>query len=227
MSELGRYHERVRYADRHVAGRMLAEHLMHYRDQHDGLVLALPRGGVPVGYEVAHALNIPLDVLVVRKLGYPGHDEFAMGAVASGGVQVVNEALSFREPGLSSALHDVAEREVRELGRREAMYRAQRPPLALRGKVIILVDDGLATGSSMRAALAAVKAQQPRRVVIAVPVAPPHTCHELASQVDELVCPSQPEPFEAVGLSYRDFDQTSDDEVRALLATSLTSTTHH
>lgn len=227
MSELGRYHERVRYPDRHVAGRMLAEHLMHYRDQEDGLVLALPRGGVPVGFEVARALNIPLDVMVVRKLGYPGHDEFAMGAVASGGVQVVNEALSFREPGMSDALNEVAQRELRELARREAIYRNQRPPLSLLGKVIILVDDGLATGSSMRAALAAVKAQRPRRVVIAVPVAPPRTCQQLAAEVDELVCPSQPEPFEAVGLSYRDFDQTSDEEVRVLLANALTSTTHH
>jgi len=180
-------------------------------------VLALPRGGVPVAYEIAEYLDAPLDVFVVRKLGMPGHPEFAIGAIASGGVRVVSEDV-IQEYGIPPhVLDEIARRERAELERREREYRRGRPPVELRNRVAILVDDGLATGSSMRAAVEAVRALAPARVVVAVPVGAPSTCEALAALADEVVCAREPEPFSAVGLWYRDFSQTTDAEVRALL----------
>jgi putative phosphoribosyl transferase len=205
------------FQDRYEAGRVLASRLMQYANQPDVVVLALPRGGVPVGYEVAKALHVPLDVFVVRKLGVPGHEELAMGAIASDGVRVLNEDL-VRALGIPESLIDrIVEREQRELERREREYREGRPPLAVRGRTVILVDDGLATGSSMRVAATAVKQLQPARVIVAVPVASPATCAEFQSEVDQVVCAVTPEPFWAVGQWYEDFSQTSDEEVRELL----------
>jgi predicted phosphoribosyltransferase len=206
------------FRDRRDAGRKLAAQLAAYAGRPDVLVLALPRGGVPVAYEVAQALRAPLDVFLVRKLGLPGHEEFAMGAVATGGVRVLNPDVveNLYVPG--SVIDTVTQREQRELDRRERAYRGVRPPPDVRGKIVILVDDGLATGSTMRAATAAVKQQQPARVVVAVPVASQATCDELRREADEVVCLVTPEPFYAVGLWYDDFSQTTDDEVRALLA---------
>jgi predicted phosphoribosyltransferase len=205
------------FRDRRDAGRVLARLLEHYRDRDDAVVLALPRGGVPVGYEVATALHLPLDVCIVRKLGVPGHDELAMGAVASGGVVVLNDDVVRGLGVTSEALERVAQEEGRELERRERAYREDRPPLDVGGKVVILVDDGLATGSSMRAAILALRRQQPARIVVAVPAAPESTCQELAIEADGVVCATTPSPFLAVGRSYWDFTQTTDDEVRDLL----------
>jgi len=177
----------------------------------------LPRGGVPVAYEIAKALDAPLDVFVVRKLGMPGHPEFAIGAIASGGVRVLTEDVIrwYRIP--DSVIDAIARQELAELERREREYRRGRPPIDLRDRVVILVDDGLATGSTMRAAVEAVRAHKPARVVVAVPVGAPSTCEEFADITDEIVCARTPEPFSAVGLWYRDFSQTTDEEVRALL----------
>jgi len=205
------------FHDRSDAGRQLAGQLTHYARRPDVLVLALPRGGVPVGYEVAAALQAPLDVFVVRKLGAPGHEELAMGAIATGGVRVLNEEVLHTAHIAAEALEHVAERELRELERRELTYRAGRPPADPVGKIAILVDDGLATGSTMRAAVRALRLQQPQRIVIAVPTASSQTCHALRSEVDEVICVSTPEPFYAVGVWYEDFSQTTDDEVRAYL----------
>ena len=207
-----------RFRDRHDAGRRLAALLEEYAGARDAIVLALPRGGVPVAYEVARRLGVPLDIFLVRKLGLPGHEELAMGAIATGGVRVLNpdvvEALRVDEATIDA----VAEAELRELARREEAYRGVRPPPALRGRTVILVDDGLATGSTMRAAVAAVRGQEPRKVVVAVPVAAAETCEALRGEVDDVVCALTPDPFRAVGLWYEDFDQTDDEEVRALLA---------
>lgn len=203
------------FQDRRHAGRVLAQKLAHYQGQPNLLVLALPRGGVAVGYEVARALEAPLDVLIVRKLGFPGHEEYAMGAIASGGVRVMNPM-----PGVAldtEAVAAVVAREENELIRREQLYRSQRPPVGIAGRTVILVDDGLATGASMRAALLAVAQQQPARVVVAVPVGAEDSCRELRPEADELVCAAMPEPFHAVGLWYEKFPQASDEEVRALL----------
>ena len=204
------------FRDRHHAGQVVAQRLAHYRDRRDTIVLGLPRGGVPVAAQVASALHAPLDVFVVRKLGFPGHEEYAMGAIASGGARVINpDAIAFRVP--QATIDAVAEREQKELERRERLYRGSRPPLVLENRVVVLVDDGLATGSTMRAAATAVKQANPARVVVAVPVAAAETCADLGREVDEIVCAETPEPFRAVGLWYLDFGQTSDDEVRALL----------
>lgn len=203
------------YHDRREGGRVLAQALHHLRGRSGLLVLALPRGGVAVGFEVARALEAPLDVFIVRKLGYPGHEEYAMGAIASGGVRVMNPA-----PGMHvapEALARVVEREQAELARRERLYRGDRPPLDVRGRAVIVVDDGLATGSTMRAAVMALRQQRPASLAIGVPVGAPSTCRSLRREVDELVCPARPDPFRAVGLWYRDFPQASDDEVRELL----------
>ncbi len=206
------------FRDRSHAGRVLAGELARYAGRPDVVVLALPRGGVPVGYEVARALGAPLDVFLVRKLGVPGHEELAMGAIAAGGVLVVNDEVTSRLAIPRAVLEEVAAEEQRELDRRAEAYRDGRPALDLRGKTAILVDDGLATGSTMRAAVAAVRRLEPARVVVAVPVGAEQTCGEFRSEADDVVCAETPEPFFAVGSWYRDFAQTTDAEVRALLA---------
>jgi putative phosphoribosyl transferase len=206
------------FRDRVEAGEHLGRELARrFGRQSDLLVLALPRGGVPVGAEVARALNAPLDVFIVRKLGVPGQEELAMGAIASGGVRVLNdEVLSFT--AVPRAIIDsVAQREGRELERREKAYRGSRPPLDVRGKAVIIVDDGLATGSTMRAAVRALHNMGPRAIIVAVPVAARSTCDELRTEADDVVCLRTPEPFRAVGLWYENFDQTTDEEVHALL----------
>ena len=208
----------MRFRDRTEAGRLLAKLLDGYAGRDDVVVLALPRGGVPVGYEVAKALGVPLDVFVVRKVGVPGHEELAMGAIASGGVLVLDQQL-IRSLGIGEAeIQRAVASELRELERRDAAYRGGRDPPQLAGKTVILVDDGLATGSTMRAAALAVRQLQPARVVVAVPVAAAETCDEFRDDVDEVVCAVTPRPFHAVGLWYEDFSQTSDEEVRELLA---------
>lgn len=206
---------RLPFHDRRQAGRVLAQSLEHLWGRENLLVLALPRGGVSVGFEVAHALQAPLDVFVVRKLGFPGHEEYAMGAIASGGVRVMNP--NPRMSVSSKALAEVTEREQIELVRRERLYRGARHPSTVRGSTVIVVDDGLATGSTMRAAIAAIRRQQPRQLVVAVPVGAPATCRELRAEADELVCPAMPGDFRAVGQWYRHFPQATDDEVRELL----------
>ena len=207
-----------RYKNRSQAGKLLSQQLAHYAGRSDAIVLGLPRGGVPVAYAVARALRLPLDILLVRKLGMPGHEEYAMGAVGSGGVRVLQAGVvEFFQlaPGVIEA---VTERELAELSRRERSYRGERPPPRLGGKVAILVDDGLATGASMRAAVEVVRRHDPARIVVAVPVGAPDGCEALAAEVDELVCPRQPPQFRAVSQWYREFDQTTDDEVHELLA---------
>lgn len=206
-----------RFRDRREAGRRLAADLARYANRADVRVLALPRGGVPVAFEVAIALDAPLDVFVVRKLGVPGHEEYAMGAIASGGVVLLNEQV-VRAAGVSNAeVERVLEDERRELQRREQRYRGARAAPAVAGNTVLLVDDGLATGSSMLAAVQALRAEDPARVVVAVPVASPDTCETMRRAADEVVCSVTPEPFHAVGLWYEDFGQTTDDEVHDLL----------
>lgn len=205
------------FRDKTEAGRILADRLAAYANYPDTMVLALPRGGVPVAFEVAEALNLPLDIFVVRKLGLPGHEEFAIGAIASGGARVLNQDL-IRQLSLSDEIieHIVA-REQRELERRERTYRGQRPMLDVRDRTIIIVDDGLATGSSMRAAIAALRQKRPAKLIVAVPVGARMTCSELEALADEVICLETPENFSAVGLWYRDFSQTTDEEVIDLL----------
>lgn len=211
---------RQQFADRRQAGAELATHLSDYRGRNDVVVLGLPRGGVPVAFEIATALGAPLDVFVVRKLGVPGHAELAMGAIASGGVRVLNDEV-VGWYGLPQAVIDrVAEFEQQELERREREYRGGQPLVDLKGRVVILVDDGLATGSTMKAAVQAVRAMDPARIVVAVPVGAGDTCRSLATTADDVVCARMPEPFSAVGLWYRDFSQTTDEEVRELLEQS-------
>ena len=206
----------MQFRDRTHAGQALASRLEHYRREPRLVVLALPRGGVPVAFEVASALKAPLDVFIVRKLGVPGHEEYAMGAIASGGVRVLNpQAAVLAIP--QHTVESVTARERFELERRERLYRGDRPPPVLEDRVVILVDDGLATGSTMRAAVTAVKQLKPRRVVVAVPVAAPETCEEFRHEVDEVVCALTPAYFRAVGIWYEDFEQTTDEEVHALL----------
>ena len=206
------------FRDRRDAGRLLAEKLAAYANRPDVLVLALPRGGVPVAYEVAHRLGAPLDVFVVRKLGVPGHEELAMGAVATGGVRVLNDQL-VEQLGIPDQMIDaVAARERQELARRERLYRGGRPPPDVRGRTGILVDDGLATGATMYAAIEALRKQDPGRIVVAVPTASPETCEEMKVKADHVICAITPDPFQAVGRWYQDFSQTSDEEVADLLA---------
>jgi predicted phosphoribosyltransferase len=208
------------FRDRIEAGQLLARELAAYANRNDVVVLALPRGGVPVGYEVAQALNAPLDIFVVRKLGVPGYEELAMGAIASGGVRVLNESV-IQSAGISDdAINAVAEREERELKRREIAYRGHAPAPDIRGKTVILADDGIATGSTMRAAVAAIRKHNPASIIIAVPTAPASSYSELGAEADELVILTTPEPFYAVGQAYQIFDQTSDEEVRELIERS-------
>jgi predicted phosphoribosyltransferase len=214
-----------RFRDRREAGRLLAARLSAYAGRPGVLVLALPRGGVPVAAEVARALEAPLDVFVVRKLGVPGHEEFALGAIATGGVRVLNDDVvrTLRIP--AHVIDAVTAKEQEELARRERVYRGDRPPLDVRGRTVILVDDGLATGATMHAAIRALRQQQPARIVVAVPTASRETCDELRTEVDDVICATTPDPFYAVGLWYEDFSQTTDEEVRELLARS-TGTGH-
>jgi putative phosphoribosyl transferase len=205
------------FRNRRDAGRRLAQELLHYANRSDAIVLALPRGGVPVAYEVALALNVPLDVFIVRKLGLPGQEELAIGAIASGGIRVLNEDIIQMLDIPEEVIEKVAERELKELERRERHYRGNQPPPEVRDRTVILIDDGLATGASMRAAVAALRSQHPARIVVAVPVAAPETCGALEREVDEIVCAITPEPFVGVGWWYEDFSQTTDEGVRLFL----------
>jgi putative phosphoribosyl transferase len=205
------------FSNRREAGRKLAERLRGYANRKDVVVLGIPRGGVPVAFEVARTLEVPLDILLLRKLGVPGHEELGFGAIASGGIRALNPEVveALRISPLDIEL--VTDRERKELKRREHAYRGQRPPLNVRGLTVILVDDGIATGSGMRAAVGALRQMHPAHVVIAVPVAPSSTCNRLRSEVDDLVCLTMPEPFYGVGQFYFDFSQVSDQEVNELL----------
>lgn len=206
------------FRDRWQAGRELAEELSRYRNHENTIVLGIPRGGLPVAYEVAAALHLPLDVYVVRKLGMPGHEEFAIGAIASGGVRVLNEDAIGHIFHARDIIESVAEREQRELERRETLYRGNRPLLDPKGKVVLVVDDGLATGSTMRAAVAALRQHGAAKIVVAIPVAPPETVSVLETEADKVVCVLEPDNFMAVGQFYEDFSQTTDEEVSEILA---------
>jgi putative phosphoribosyl transferase len=207
-----------RFDDRRDAGRRLAESLARYRDRADVVVLGLPRGGVPVAFEVAKGLGAPLDVFLVRKLGVPGHEELAMGAIASGDVRVLNADVVSATGVGATEIEQVSERELERLRDQERAYRGERDPVDVSGKVGILVDDGLATGATMRAAIEALRDRGAGEIVVAVPTAPRETCEALRREVDEVVCAITPDPFMAVGLWYRNFTPVSDDEVRALLS---------
>ncbi|MFL5599944.1 MAG: phosphoribosyltransferase [Gemmatimonadaceae bacterium] len=209
---------RPHFLDRYDAGRRLATSLQHYADRSDLLVLALPRGGVPVAYEVARALHAPLDVFLVRKLGFPGHPELAMGAIATGGVRIIDNELVEMFGVSNDAIERVTASEQRELERREQLYRDGRPVPDVKGRTTILIDDGLATGSTMRAAVQALRQEGASKIVVAVPVAPPETCEAFRQEVDDIICAVTPEPFQAVGIWYGNFNETSDDEVRELIA---------
>lgn len=211
-------HDTLQFKNREHAGKVLAERLDEYAGRPDVIVLALPRGGVPVGFAVAQALGVELDVLLVRKLGLPGQEEYAMGAIGSGGVRVLQPDIAHMVP--AHVIDAVTRREEREIERRERLYRGNRPQPDLHGRVVLLVDDGLATGSTMRAAVAVTRQQQPARVVVAVPVGARDSCDALAPEVDELVAVGMPVMFRAVSQWYKEFDQTSDEEVQDLLATA-------
>lgn len=212
----------IRFRNRTEAGKLLAKKLKAYTNCPDVIVLALPRGGVPVGYEIAKALNVPFDVCVVRKLGIPHHPELAMGAIAANGIRILNYDI-LSEWGISDKIIDkVSAKELRELRRREYSYRDNRPPLKVKNRTVILVDDGIATGSTIRAVIALMRQQQPKQIIVAVPVAPETVCKELRTEVDKLVCLTMPEPFYAVGLWYENFSQTTDIQVHELLEKSTT-----
>ena len=206
-----------RFRNRTQAGKLLAAQLTEYANRADVLVLGLPRGGVPVAYEVAKELDAPLDVCLVRKLGVPGHTELAMGAIATGGVRVINENVVDWLRISPETINQVAAIEMRELDRRSHTYRGNRPLLKVKNHTIILVDDGIATGATIRAAIATLKKQQPRKLVVAVPVAAASTCEELQAEVDQVVCVMMPEDLCAIGIWYEDFQQTTDTEVCELL----------
>ncbi len=205
------------FRDRVEAGHVLARNLESYKDKPNVLVLGLPRGGVPVAHEVARQLNAPLDVFIVRKLGVPGHEELGMGAIATGGIRILNDSVIEQLGIPPKTVELVTAKEQEELARRERLYRGERPLPAIQGRTIIVVDDGLATGSTMKAAVAALRERQPARLIVAVPTAPIETCGELKMIADEVVCPLTPEPFYSVGGSYIDFSQTTDEEVRELI----------
>ncbi len=206
------------FADRAEAGRLLGLKLAKYAGREDVIVLGLPRGGVPVAYEVAQALRLSLDVFIVRKLGVPGFEELAVGAIASGGVRVLNEDVARALPNADEIIESVTAKETAELERREQSYRDGRPGPELRDRTVILIDDGLATGATMRAAIKALRQRGVAKIVVAVPVGPPETCREFEDEADEVICASAPASFQAVGQYYEDFSQTSDEEVRELLA---------
>src|SRR5437660_12768173 len=206
------------FANRTEAGRLLAEKLEKYANRNDVIVFGLPRGGVPVAYEVAKRLHVPLDVFIVRKLGVPGFEELAAGAIASGSVRVLNEDVMRAIPYGDAAIEAVTAKETAELQRREQIYREGRPAPELRDKIVMLVDDGLATGATRRAAVKALRQSGAAKIVVAVPVGPPETCRELEEEADETICLSTPEFFQAVGQYYEDFSQTSDEDVRELLS---------
>lgn len=214
----------AQFRDRTDAGQRLAKRLGHYRDRPDVVVLGLARGGVPVAFEIARELHLPLDAFVVRKLGVPGHPEYAMGAIASGGFEIINDEVvhSLRIP--ASVINDVAAQEFRELGRRQKLYRGPRMPLQMAGKTVIVADDGIATGSSIQAAIAAVRSHKPARIVVAVPVAAREACEKFRAMVDELVCLIEPESFISVGQWYEDFRQIRDHDVHELLASAAAFT---
>jgi len=212
------------FANREEAGRQLAEKVDKYAGRDDVIVLGLPRGGVPVAYEVAKRLRAPLDVFIVRKLGVPGFEELAAGAIASGGVRVLNEDVMRSIPYAHEAIEAVTAKETTELERREQIYREGRPPPGLGGRIVILVDDGLATGATMRAAVKALRQRGAAKIVVAVPVGPPDTCRELAEEADETICLNAPVFFQAVGQYYEDFSQTSDEDVRELLSQAAQNT---
>jgi len=205
------------FADRAEAGQLLAERLREYAGRDDAIVLGLPRGGVPVAYEVARALQLRLDVFIVRKLGVPGFEELALGAIASGGVRVLNEDVMRSLPNADAIIEMVTAKEKAEVGRREQDYRGGRPAPDLHARVVILVDDGVATGATMRAAVKALRQAGAAKIIVAVPVGPPETCREIAAEADEVICATTPEFFHAVGQYYDNFAQTTDDEVRDLL----------
>jgi putative phosphoribosyl transferase len=205
------------FKDRYDAGRILAGQLEKYKDRRDVIVLALPRGGVPVACEVSRALNAPLDIFLVRKLGVPGQEELGMGAIATGGVRVLNDELIRQLRIPPNVIDAITESEQQEIERRAHLYRGEKPAADVRGRTVIVVDDGLATGSTMLAALSALRQLQPERLVVAVPVAPPETCESVRAYADEVVCSQTPDPFRSVGSWYRGFDQTTDEEVRDLL----------
>jgi putative phosphoribosyl transferase len=208
----------VKFRNRAEGGRLLSQKLSAYLNEPNAIVLGLPRGGVPVAYQVANALNLPLDVFTVRKLGVPGHSELAMGAIASGSIQVLNQSVINAVGVTAQDIERVSRNERRILEQRERIFRGDSPPLDVREKTVLVVDDGLATGASMRAAVTALRHGHPKSIVIAVPVASEETCRELAREVDHVVCVETPDPFIAVGMWYRDFSQTTDEEVRELLA---------
>jgi putative phosphoribosyl transferase len=205
------------FKDRTVAGQLLAGQLKDYANLSDVVVLGLPRGGVPIAFEVAKALNAPLDIFLVRKLGVPGQEELAMGAIASGGVRVLNRGVVRSHRLFEAAIHKTTIREQRELERREKLYRGDRPPLNLKGAIAIVIDDGLATGATMKAAILAIRQKEPDCIVVAVPVAAAETCRALQSEVDQVFCAMTPDPFHSVGLWYEDFSQVTDEAVRDLL----------
>src|SRR2546423_5181786 len=209
------------FPDRVAAGRLLAEKLQQYARRDDVIVLGLPRGGVPVAFEVARVLRVPLDVFIVRKLGVPGFEELAVGAIASGGVRVLNDDVARSLPNADEIIEAVTQREIAELQRREEKYRDGRPSPQIENRTVILIDDGLATGATMRAAVKALRQRGAAQIIVAVPVGPRDTCKEFEDEADEVVCASAPEFFQAVGQYYDDFSQTTDEEVRELLARSV------
>lgn len=212
----------ITFRNRTEAGKLLAQKLKGYKNSSDVIVLALPRGGVPVGFEIAKALNVPFDVCVVRKLGIPHHPELAMGAITSNGVRVLNYNILSEWNIPDKIIDKVSAKELRELRRREHSYRDNRPGLNVINRTVILVDDGIATGSTIRAVIALMRQQKPKRIIVAVPVAPYSVCKELQAEVDNLVCLTMPEPFYAVGLWYENFSQTSDEQVHELIEKSTT-----